>query len=462
MEDISVVFDPEVELAPIKIRDDEYGSGGNEVINKDKESKKIGLASPYVLINGMTFYGEGIEYLEIKNEGFLPKMTLIVKDKSDFFLSKYYPMDREIASVLIRSNNSDFKDIRVDFVILSIFAEENFGHDALYTIDAIMDVPGLSVDKIKSYSSKSSLDVLKDIAKEIKLGFSSNVSSTTDSMSWLCPNTDYLDFILNDVLPGSYNNDDSFFDCFIDWHYFMNFVEVNSLLKREHNLEKISSTLNRRDYERGDESNEPELDLFYLSNTSYSAGSPNEIKKFTALNRAGEISLANGYRNYLGYYDKNKKEFKDVFVETLNDPNTDENEIILKGREGEDFRKQIRYSYWNDYFSENVHENFYFSKIQNKMNSDELEKINLSIILPFLNTTLNRYKIIPVLITSLDQRTKDLEKEDDKKDGYTINRRLSGNYVAKSLYHIYDKATLNFYTKVILTKREFRKIETNS
>jgi hypothetical protein len=242
----------------------------------------------------------------------------------------------------------------------------------------------------------------------------------------------------------------------------MNFVEVNSLLKREHNLEKISSTLNRRDYERGDESNEPELDLFYLSNTSYSAGSPNEIKKFTALNRAGEISLANGYRNYLGYYDKNKKEFKDVFVETLNDPNTDENEIILKGREGEDFRKQIRYSYWNDYFSENVHENFYFSKIQNKMNSDELEKINLSIILPFLNTTLNRYKIIPVLITSLDQRTKDLEKEDDKKDGYTINRRLSGNYVAKSLYHIYDKATLNFYTKVILTKREFRKIETNS
>jgi hypothetical protein len=177
---------------------------------------------------------------------------------------------------------------------------------------------------------------------------------------------------------------------------------------------------------------------------------PNKVEAYTLLNNTGEISLTNGYRTFLHYYDKKKQSSVDFFIETLND-NATNNTRFQRGRDDEDQTKQLRSLYFGNLHTDNVFQDYYAAKVQNSYNNSELQKINLWVTLGEVNPNLTRYKVVPVAIINRD-RMYEIENTNNTNQ-YSVNELITDFYCLSSMEYIYDGSS--HYMNTILTKREF-------
>jgi len=462
MKDIVKIFDPTIDLSldgNVSIEDVEYGSGDEKLDKPYKYSQYMGSYFPAININGFLFHGDGIINVEIDVLNFLPTITITVREQGGLFGSQHYPTDGDIIKLYIKSKNTDFKPIRQNYRILNIeptLADKD-GMKNIYTMFGVLDLPDISTDKIKAFPDMLSIDVLMEIAKELGLGFATNETETDDRMTWICSNVDYMDFIQNDVVAGSYKNDESFFTVFIDEHYYLNFVEVNSLIVHEldfpvetiHNLSQTSHL--------PDDDDDPikEEGEFFLSNSKVVASTPNQITAYAPINNSGNEFMDNGYRTYLQYYDKTNDEFIDEFLETLTSPDTNDSMIVQKGKDREDHTTMLRSVYAGDQFNANVHPNYYFAKIQNSYNLSELKKLGLRIHLAGINTNIYRYKICPVVIIAVQNDFLKDEIKEDENEEFAIDMFFSGYYVARGLRYVYSSG--KFQSQILASKREYNK-----
>ena len=450
MKDIVASFDPTITIRGLKVPLDDAPDG-------QKNERRSGSYYPMIDINGLQFARQHIVSFNLFiGEDFLPTINCSLREVGQNFINKFFPLDGEVISVLIRSLNKDLKPIRQDYRILSV--EPSIGNDGqnTYSISAVLDVPQLFVDKIKDFPSMSSIDTLKAIAKELGLGFATNVTSVDDIMTRICPNTDYLDFINNDVLSGAYANDDSFFACYIDQHYYLNFVEVNELIKTETDPELTTITDVTVDHVGADQEKDPVVKRFLLTNNAQENFTANKIDGYSLKSISGEVSLYIGYRAFLHYYDKKNESSKDVFIETLTDPSATTDTVLLKGRDDEDHTKQIRSIHFGNLHTDNVHKNYYVAKVQNIMNEMDLKKINLTVRLPDFNPNLTMFKIVPVLIANYDRSYSDENSPPGKP---SINFLASGTFIVTSLVYNYDPALMTIHTTSVLAKREYIKAD---
>lgn len=467
MDNIIAIFPPTIVIDEIGVED--FETGGNDRYPEPdgfetKNSKLAGAISPYVEINGMKFGYELIKRLEIDITGFLPKITISISEKAGMFISRAYPRDGDVVNVYIRSESKDFKPIRQDYRILDVISpvSRDVTHEAnTFVITAILNLPDIFVDKIRSFANMTSFDALQKIAKELKLGFATNETATTDSMTWVCPYVPYIDFIQNDLVNGAYKDDDSFYTCFVDQYYMLNFIQVNEMIVHDKELDEVRvNKLLGTDYhpDGGDEISSDMADL-YLSNAKSSAGKPNGIIGYTPINGSGIVSLQNGYRTFLQYYDKDDKDFTQYFIETLNTEESAD-KVILKGRKSEDHTLQIKTVRFGYQFGDNVHSNYHHAKLQNNYNNSELKKLGLLVNTSGINTLIYRNMSIPVIIITSkgsDLQRISTEKEDTSSaeigDNMTFDKFLTGWYFIAGIKFVYSDR--NFYTHNILARREY-------
>ena len=464
MDSISVIFDPKIELAELSIQDVEFGSNPNYKPKggETKFSKLVGDYSPFVEINGMKFSGYDIENFVLDLSGFVPRVTIAIKEKSGLFASKSYPKDGDLIQVYIKSNNKDFKPVRQDFRVLDCDAGpsvDDKGEINTFIVEGIINLPDMWVDKAKSYPGKTSLDTITDICKDLKLGLAVNETSPSDAMTRICPYTTYEDFILNDIIPSTYKDDNSFFTAFLDHHYYMNYIEVNSLITHDREFDQATiNFLAHSDYNPDDNPEvEKELTEMYLSNSKQVYGTPNQITGYAPINDSGNISLKNGYRTYIQYYDKDAKDTQQYFIETLNTEGV-ENKIILKGRIDEDHTKQVKTVNLGYQFNDNVHENYHHARVQNKYNNEELNKLMMVVDLATINPNIHRYQILPIYIINnrgSDVRERATAAEEDSPNA--IDAFLSGYYVVMGIKYVFSGSGGNkrFYQQMLMARREY-------
>lgn len=461
MDDIVVIFDPTIELDVISIKDTEFGTDpdyeptGDEV----KYSKMTGDYSPFIQINGMKFTGEQITFMELDVTGFLPRITISIREKGGLFTSKAFPRDGDLINVYIKSNNAEFKPIRNDYIVLDVDApvsEDEKGEKNVFTLSGILNIPGFWTDRIVSFSNMPSIDVLQQIAKEMNLGFATNEpGGLTDNMTWICPYTTYEDFIRNDVMASAYKDDQSFFTCYVDQFYMMNFVNMNEMFVADRELDQQTvNLLGSTDANPDDSEVQKVLSDMFLSNSKFVWGSPNQITGYAPINESGLISLKDGYRSYIQYYDKTSKDTTQYFIETLTTEGV-EDKIILKGRQNDDHTQFVKTVNIGWQFDDNVHTNFQHAKLQNKYNSREIEKLKLSLSLSSINPNLYRGQIIPIYI--VNNRGNDIRANatipDDEPDKLAVDAFLSGYYVVKGMTYQFGGG--RFYESLICTRREY-------
>ena len=440
MNDIIKILEPTIKTKPIEFSP-QYVDGQKI----DSAGEKLGMSSPYIAINTLAFWDTSILKFDLTTDNFLPKCSFIIHDINKGLSNEFMPID-DIACVFIRSDNTDFSSIRLDFKIISF---QKISED-VYSIDSILYIPNLFNDEIFGHKG-TSFSCLKKIAEVLGLGFASNIQDTNDSMYHICSNINYKDFICDEVMSYIYKDDKSFFICYIDQWYYLTLVEANSLFKKDIELNQSSFVNGGAELHK---EKDKFIELLFLSNLPESDGRPNFINKYEIMNEGGTKAIMNGYRQNVIYYDKDNKNHEQYFVEALTTEGIDADDRVIKGERNEDYTKNIRNIHFESFFLENCHENYCFAKVFNKLNLQEIDKFKVRFYMSGVNFGLMNYMIIPIHISNNDRVYADING-----DNNDVSIPLSGNYIISGMNYSYDIMSGVGATKLefIGRKREIRK-----
>ena len=453
-----------------KIKIDEFSFGSKTVYGKDENDvkigqsvvKQIGNAFPAIKINNKSFDYNEIEYFELNCEGKIPEVTLILSfvfDKT--FAFKDVPKDGDVMNVFIRSNSEKLKPIRNDFVIKDaefIGSDNQSVSSKMYVkIYAELYIPKF-YEPISQTIDDTSFNTLQQIAKQLDLGFNSNIENTNDKQKWIAPSTSYLEFI-DFICNSAYKDDKSFFTWFIDIYYNLNFIEVNKeILDASKNkiYKQLVENTTLFSIHFDDKEHKGVIDKI-LSNHPGTANSNSFVREYNLVNNTRNIVDLMGYRWYNNFYDHDSGKFWSIFTEPLITDGAEKEKILLRGRPHDDsYKLNYKYEWMGIQYSlpnHNVHKNYLLSKTINRMNNLELEKMYIYVKLNKLNLNFIKYENIPVLLfVTKNPATSDIvrtEKEEETikkenvypKDFLTINKFYSGNYIMTGFKIIYEQPT---------------------
>jgi hypothetical protein len=418
---IRSLVDPAIPLDTMSIGDLDTGTSEQSteagLAGYDKsiqQSKDLGTNYPFVSINNYIFANTEIETFEINCNSFIPTVRMKAGVKSKTFTSQAIPKDGDIMSVFIRARNNAFKPIRNDYRITSVRSTDGNqeGRNAVFTISGELFVPHLYDEIIKSYKG-TSYEVLKEIAKELQLGFASNDTETDDSQVWINPGGDYYNLI-NDIADHAWKDEKSFFNVFIDLYYNLNFVNVNNQFNESTDLDmqlltnlKFNDSINAELMGKTLEKATGEVPKM-LSNWEDLKGTSAYIHYFNMKNASNVVNQEHGYKTYTMFFEQNSEQYWSLFTDPLTTDGAEADKIILKGRatkpgapKEEYWKTQNRYRWEGIQYSApegNCHQKYNFAKNWNLRNNAELQKMYVEAQLENGNFNIYRGERLPLII----------------------------------------------------------------
>jgi len=435
---LTQIFPPT--LAPLEI-----SFNTEDFSRKDKKKFEKGLGFlPFIWYNGIQLDTKDISSFKLYHSGMIPTLDLSIKDTYNIFREDAFPGDDSFITIYLNSRSLNLRSIHMDFKILEFkeLGESN------YSIIGICDIPDLYTRKYKSYGNMTSHEALKEVSKEMGLGFCSNISDSDDKMTWINAGFNNIDFIKN-TINNSYISDDSFQYCYIDFYYNLCYIDVSKELNREISNDKIINgfghTLLKNDAESSDESLIPSV----LSNDKALRQSVSFFSNYEIFNKSTKVSLEKSYRSRSKFYDSNTKE---LLIFDIESQTSDGNKtLILKGRPSDStfFRENIS-AVWlgkQDIYDEgggNVHKNYNYAISQNRQNLDDLVKVSCKITLPSANFNLYLFQKIQLIFSD--------EKPSPANDQTPYLKRFTGDWLITNIDFNYDGNSM--IQEATLVKRE--------
>ncbi len=489
------IFKPTIVLDELSLRTHE---------SQETDTRKIeDLASvryPLIKINNYLISEIDIEYFNIDCTGFLPKITLTVSFTYETFLSREMPKDGDIISVAIRNKNDILNMIRNDYVITGVTSMKRStilpGSPVNMTFFGELFIPGFRGFPFKTSAFKgTSLEVLKKMAEKLGLGFNTNETQTNDKQVWYMPTTPEL--FIEEVTDRAWKDENSFFECWVDIYYNLNFVNVNKQLISSEDDVDIGAIINNvdDDYFRGlDSSEEKSIQTAKVfSNFKNYRTTSFYITNWKPINKSSAITFNYGARmetcffehiNSL-YENEESRKYWDIMLDPIYDENKIKNHILLRGRTSynpeinENELARANYDYtelyikylWlgiqytvsnpEDEHSEwtgNMHKNYMRASCHNLLNLKELEKLNIEVEVQGTNLNVILGDKIPTIIVRNDMLQNMMINEEAQTDT-AVDLFYSGWYYVKGFTLTYTKKEDNpfsdFSQKFILTRREW-------
>jgi len=475
---IKVISKPAVPLKEMSLPDDRElskdnllfvtGKGGNSAIDK------AGADKPLVMINSV--YVTDIDYMVLDETGKIPTIKIIFNDNTGTLNSANYPKNDPIISVYIKPQNSKFKPIRCDFLIVEMkpLGSDNYS----FSIYGELYIPKLYDNVSKSYSNVSSKDALLQLASDLNLGYAQNEISTSDIMTWINSNNNSLDFMKH-VSDHAYKDDDTFFTSFIDKYYNINLIDVTEQLNinaeinntYQNTTSGMQRNVNNERSEKSEGNTEFETDEvpIYLTNHPSDKGRPQFIKKFNLSGEVGSILQNRGYRHQIYYYDHKLE--SDKFTKFYVNP------ILIKGYKNNDLSlipddevlRNNLIKKWQNIDYGNAHSEWNASKTINDHNNTELNKVKMTVETSGINFQIIKGSGLFVAMHDDIGEAKLQQANRDKTDGaveetpvtdstIVLNDTLSGRYYVNGTKYIYDGKAEGFQysTEFELCKMNWR------
>ena len=402
---IAQIDKPTVDLPPMEYERPTSG------IDTGLVTSGIGV-TPFVSYMGSPINDRDIQTLKLFHDGIVPKVSLIFTDSLNFIKDLGMPQDNTKIEVFFNARTPNLKSIHLKFKI------ENFKDMGgnIYSIKGTLDISELYRIKYKSYTG-TSFEALRQISKELKLGFNSNIENTDDKMDWRA-NGDRLFEFMEKIVAHSYISDNSFMIGYIDYYYCFNYVDIEKEMKRDTTSDVGIETGNLEQKEKDDSYKLVSLILNNDKSFSKSCFYFESDKKVT--NNSTKISLKKGLSTKTKFYDKIKKMF---LVFDVDSTTSDESKsIILKGARGDkdEFENNFTTKYLGKIDTDNVHKNYNYSHTQNRINLDDLKKMEMKINLPSPNFNVYKFQKVRVQVLNISPTPTDKT---------TLEWRLSGEWV---------------------------------
>ena len=393
---------------------------------------------PVIHYNSILIDNSTIDYFSLYNDGFVPCIKLNFRDSSGMIKSKAFPLDDTKIKVFISSRANNLKSIILDFKI-SDFSN----YDGVMMINGVLDSSKLYIKAYNVYPNCTSYKALKDISTDIGIGFNSNINDTNDQMNWLQNGYIFLDFIKS-IVERSYISDKTFVSGYIDYHKCFNYIDIEKEMDRD-----ISEQhgINTTGLESANGTNEkPDVQPLILTNDESMSQSNNYFSKFVVINRSSEISTETGYIQNTSFYDRNKKQLVSFKIDSIT--KNEDSKIILKGNpndpnESANMDNNQNHHYLGKLDTSNVHNNYFYTKINNWKNMKDLGKIEIEVEMGSPNFNLYQFQKVNLILSN---------KSPMGGDDSMTNERLSGEWLLIDIEYIFDQTI--FIQKFRLIKRE--------
>lgn len=446
----------ENKLSPIiKIRDivlEQFGKTDNQTkqeYNQDKYGSMMNIIGkdPILWYNGILIAPELISSFYLDTTGQFPILKAWFNDSTNEMHNRTIALDNTVISLYIDSRTKDssmkstLAGIRMDFKLVSYGYLDD---SKTFFVQGIPDVDDYYIQTIDDYSNKTSFDTLKECSQKCKLGFRSNVSNTNDKMLWQNYNLENYKFISN-TTKYAYKSDSSFFTSYLDINYYINFIDVEKELNESIDIDGVYTYGNE-----GIAENELKIDKLYIVNSTNTDIRYNNIyDKFEFLNKSTAISINEGYRKNIHYYDKtgNWEQKAGTFLRFTIETNTSDKGIILKSfpndtNENGFFKQHTKNVYISPLDIDNTHKNYNYAYFLNNYNMKELDKMLIKVTMSEVNFNFYKYQKIQTYII-----------ETKTGDSISFNERLSGGWIIRAINYYYDSET-GLKQELIMAKRE--------
>ena len=461
---ILTITEPAIELEPFEIADSESDpEDGEGPKNLPESSTFMGDTYPAIRVNSYDFNKQDIAYFELELNDFIPRLRVTVEDNNGLFTVNSYPKDGDCLMLIIKSKDEDlYKPIRMDFDILSVDsppvgrAEEsgatpsdNSSEDVedeesgapmppeppTFTFECRAKIPKILAEACQSLGDDTSFNHLNTIADELQLGFASNETSTDDSMIRLQAFDTYEKFI-KDTADTCYMDENSFFECYIDPYYYLNFVNVNKQFSGAEDLEdtlvSFQQDLTGNQGIDNDGANKQEARLMLTNLQKGSQTTSRFVEKYSMVNNAGGVFLMNGYKRTAQYYSEDDEAFLSFDVEPFTTEDAGDDDHPLKGSMTDTrFEDEVKFKYLGKHTDKenegNAHLNYHYAIIQNLQNNEEIDKLKVIVELPTANMALYRFQRLPFLcyeeVPKRIKRQEQLEKKAEDAGTSRSNKR---------------------------------------
>lgn len=488
------VFKPEVildELSLPQTRDE---------TNTQRVEDYASMQVPLIKINDYFISETEIDSMTIDSRGFLPTISLTVTFSNELFYTKNFPKDGDIISVMIRNKNDILNPIRNDYVIVGAPSQPRL--TTVKTAQTITFFGELFVPGLKSYLGSAtfkgtSMSALKEAAQRLQLGFSTNEDDTDDTQIWII--ADKPDEFIKDVTKRAWKDENSFFDCWIDVYYNLNFVNVQKQLLSAEDDVDVAATMGNIDKEwqwgskvaDNNAISTPKVFSNYpgYRTTSFFITYWKPINRSSALTFKYGTSMNASFFEHLDvlYTDPTSKKYWNIDINPQYDPEKVDSFILLRGRptydpsinESELARANYNYtdlyktSPWmgiqytitnpeepNSEWTGNQHSNYKRALVHNAINHIELEKLNVEIIVQGTNNNIIKGDKIPIVLIKKDAfevkmaypQTEQTESLDFFYSGWYIVKGMTLNWEKKRAN---DSIFSSFSQNFLLTRREW-------
>lgn len=389
-DNIKQIDSPTLKLDPII-----FESPDNEADTK-KLTKGLGF-TPFLWYMGYQIRESNISYLKLYHDGILPKVNIIFTDEYGIIEDTGFPENDSSFEIFLNSGSDSIKSIHIKFKIEDFKNMTKTSGKKKYIMCGTFDLTDLYINKYKAFRDKTSFSAIRDICKEMGLGFNSNISDTKDSMTWL-QRGDNIDFIRS-IIKRSYISDESYLIGYIDYYYCFNYLDIEKELNRDisNDVNVDSSGVNSID------SNDvKEKTKLNLTNNKGVSNSNLFIESYKILNNSMSSAINNGFFIKTRYYDSLNKTHLLFNIDSITDKD-DGKIIVLKGKQNDKdyYDRNVSNNWMGKIDTDNVHQNYSYSFIQNKINLDNITKISMDISLPNLNWSIYKFQKISINMTPL-------------------------------------------------------------
>ena len=479
-------------ILPTEIKLDNLGEDGGG----DKQTKVIGTLKPFILVNSYQFGPADIMGFKLDCSGVIPKCTVTVVDNKNAFQVESYPRDGDFFTILLNSKHQEtFKSIHMDFDIVEIeTSPEVEGANPTITMEGIAKIPRLFAEDCQNLDADSSLNHLELVARDLEIGLATNIESTDDNQSRLQAFITYADFI-KEIVDDSYISDDSFTKYYIDQYYYLTYVDINKIFNAPNpKLDEVMTVLasfaasmsEGSNQDEGGENKGDQIEVpLMLTNHKDTNGLSCYVDRYELINNSSKVSLAAGYARNIQVYDNNSdagERLQEFRVEALVTEDLPDIEAPLKGNEKDNrYETQVKHKYMGRQNAGedglgNTHANSVFSKLHNKQNQMEVEKMKVRMTLSSFNPSIYKFQKIPVIMYHYDGVRAEASKQGDFKReeaGFTdqpfdagkaedandaqqvMDRFLSGHYIIENIDYIIDEPEGGMKQIVTLIRREW-------
>jgi len=477
---ILTITEPAIKLDTVAF--ESFGEGEPNVTRANISKGYLLMVS----INGYIFTDKDILRMTLNCGGPLPTINLTISDSLGLFNIDTFPRDGDVINFRMGTlDKTTYKDIRIDFDITSADQprQNSDVRGGKYNFSGRIKVPGLYADECKSYGKGTSLDHIEAIANDLKLGVATNIDSANDKMNLILPYSTRFD-TLQDLVRHSYIDEDSFQTYCIDQYYYINYVNLNTLLESEESFEEMiyayDKEFNDTPGSGSDDSTNQSKKTLLLTNHKRDIGTNLFIEAQSLINNAGSKLKKNGYKRTLQFFENDSDEgLVSHEIEPLSGKNMSDIEEPMKGRRGEErYKGETKTKYTGrknaDLETSHTHLNYEYAAISNAQNIDEIKKMSLEVSLAAFNPAIHLYQKLPVLIYTGHQQKLGADKviKDAKKEkgfdtvvdedasmlnsgSYVVDEFLSAFYIVGGIEYTYKSGDSSVKQKLRLLRREW-------